>query len=84
MGIYQLPEARTVDEVNIYSYMMTSSNGDIFCITGPLCGNSPVTGECPSQRVSKAEILCFFVAGMNELSKNNQLADDKWCHWTDI
>ena len=30
--------------------MMTSSNGNIFRVTGPLCGKSPVTGEIPSQR----------------------------------
>ena len=30
--------------------MMTSSNGNIFRVTGPLCGNSPVPGEFPSQR----------------------------------
>ena len=27
-----------------------SSNGNIFRVTGPLCGKSPVTGEFPSQR----------------------------------
>ena len=30
--------------------LMTSSNGYIFRATGPLCGDSPVTGEFPSQR----------------------------------
>ena len=30
--------------------MMTSSNGNIFRVTGPLCGNSQVTGEFPSPR----------------------------------
>ena len=30
--------------------MMTSSNGDIFCVIGHLCGNSPVSGEFPAQR----------------------------------
>ena len=30
--------------------MKTSSNGNIFRVTGSLCGNSPVTGEFPSQR----------------------------------
>ena len=29
---------------------MTSSNGNIFRVTGPLCGNSPVNGEFPAQR----------------------------------
>ena len=30
--------------------MMTSSNGDIFRVTGLLCGDSPIPGEFPSQR----------------------------------
>ena len=30
--------------------MMTSSDEIIFRVTGPLCGNSPVAGEIPSQR----------------------------------
>ena len=30
--------------------MMTSSNGNIFRVTGPLRGNPPVTGGFPSQR----------------------------------
>ena len=40
-------------------FMMTSSNGNIFRIAGPLCGNSPVTGEFPTQRASNAELWCF-------------------------
>ena len=35
--------------------MMIWSNGIIFRVTGPLCGNSPVTGEFPAQRDSNAE-----------------------------
>ena len=34
----------------IISDMMTSSIGNIFRVTGPLCGNSPVPGEFLSQR----------------------------------
>ena len=33
-----------------YHSMMTSSNGNIFRVTGHLCGNSPVSGEFPAQR----------------------------------
>ena len=32
-------------EMNPLRTMMTSSNGNIFRVTGPLCGKSPVTGE---------------------------------------
>ena len=32
-----------------HSLMMASSNGNIFRVTGPFCGNSTVTGEFPSK-----------------------------------
>ena len=38
------------DYLCICHIMKTSSNGNIFHVTGPLWGNSPVTGEFPSQR----------------------------------
>ena len=34
----------------IWMHMMNSSNGNIFRVTGHLCGEFPVTGEFPSQR----------------------------------
>ena len=37
--------------------MMTSSNWNIFRITGPLCGE--VTGESPLTKASDAELWCF-------------------------
>ena len=40
--------------------MMTSSNGSIFRVTGPLCGNSPVTGELPAQRPVTRSFVVFF------------------------
>ena len=40
------------DKTTLYhiSYTMTSSNGNIFRVTGHLCGNSPVPSEFPTQR----------------------------------
>ena len=35
--------------VTIYNYMMTPSNGNIFRVTGPLCGEFTGYGEFPSQ-----------------------------------
>ena len=45
--------------------MMTSSNGNIFCVTGPLWGES--TGNCwiPLTKVSDAELCCFLCAWTN-------------------
>ena len=35
---------------NLTNIMMTSSNGSIFRVTGHCAGNSPVSGEFPTQR----------------------------------
>ena len=41
--------------------MMTSSNGNIFCVTGPFCvGNSLVSGEFPAQRPVTQGFGVFF------------------------
>ena len=37
---------------------MTSSNGNIFRVTGLCAGNSPGTGELPAQMASNAEYVC--------------------------
>ena len=54
-------------------FMMTSSNGNIFHVTGPLCGNSPVTGEFPSQRpVTRSfDVFC----------PNKRLSKQSWGWW---
>ena len=50
--------------------MMTSSNGCIFRVTGPLCGNSPVSGEFPAQRPVTRSFDAFFHLRLNKrLSK---------------
>ena len=46
--------------LNSLSYMMTSSNGNIFRVTEHLCGNSLVTGEFPSQRPVTQSFDVFF------------------------
>ena len=47
--------------------MVTSSNGNIFRVTGPLCaGNPPVTGELPSQRPMTQSFDVFFDLGLNK------------------
>ena len=64
-------------------FMMASSNGNIFGVTGPLC-NSPVTGDFPSQRpVMRSFDLC-----MNKrLSKKNNwdtivlIMTSLYCAW---
>ena len=48
-------------------FMMTSSNGNIFRVTGPLCaGKSPVTGKFPSQRPVMGSFDVFFGLRLNK------------------
>ena len=58
------------------SFILTGSNGYIFCVTGPLCGNSPVTGEFPSQRPVMRNFDAFF-----DLRLNKRLNKQPWCSW---
>ena len=56
--------------------MMSSSNGNIFSVTGHLCGNSPVTGEFPSQRPVTLSFDVFFY-----LRLNKRLSKQSWGWW---
>ena len=55
------------------TYMMTSSNGNIFRVIGHLCGNSLVTGEFPAQRPVTRSFDVFFDLRLNKrLSKQSR------------
>ena len=56
--------------------MMTYSNGNIFRVTGQLCGNSPVPGEIPAQRPVKRSFAVFF-----DLRLNKGLSKQSWGWW---
>ena len=56
-------------------YMITSSNGTIYRITGLCAGNSPVTGEFPSQRPVTWSFYVFL-----DLRLNKQL-NKQSCGW---
>ena len=56
---------------------MTSSNGNIFRITGPSCGNSPVIGEFPAQRPVTRRFDVFF-----DLRLNKRLSKQSWGWWS--
>ena len=50
--------------------MMTSSNGNIFRVTGPLCGEFTGPGEFPTQRPVTRSFAVFFDLRLNKrLSK---------------
>ena len=56
--------------VNLNSLMMTSSNGNIFRVTGPLCGEFTGPGEFPTQRPVTRSFDVFFDRRLNKrLSK---------------
>ena len=53
--------------------MMTSSNGNIFRVTGPLCGEFTGPGEFPPQRPVTRSFDVFF-----DLRLNKRLSKQPW------
>ena len=56
--------------------MMTSSNGNIFRVTGPLCGEFTGPGEFPAQRPVTRSFDVFF-----DLSLKKRLSKQPWGWW---
>ena len=56
--------------------MMTSSNGNIFRVTGPLCGEFTGPGEFPTQRPVTRSFDVFF-----HLRLNKRLSKHSWGWW---
>ena len=56
--------------------MMTSSNGNIFRVTGPLCGEFTGPGEFPTQRSVTRSFDVFF-----DLRLNKRLSKQPWGWW---
>ena len=56
--------------------MMTSSNGNSFRVTGPLCGEFTGPGEFPTQRPVTRSFDVFF-----DLRLNKRLSKQPWCWW---
>ena len=56
--------------------MMTSSNGNIFRVTGPLCGEFTGLGEFPTQRTVTRSFAVFF-----DLRLNKRLSKQPWGWW---
>ena len=55
---------------------MTSSNGNIFRVTGPLCGEFTGPGEFLAQRPVMRSFDVFF-----DLRLNKRLSKQPWCWW---
>ena len=58
--------------------MMTSSNGNIFRVTGPLCGKFTGSGEFPTHRPVTRSFDVFF-----DLRLNKRLSKQSWGCWFD-
>ena len=56
--------------------MMTSSNGNIFRVTGPLCGEFTGPGEVPTQRPVTRIFDAFF-----DMRLNKRLSKQPWGWW---
>ena len=59
-----------------HSCMMTSSNGNIFRVTGPLCGEFTGPGDFPTQRPVTRSFDVFF-----DLRLNKRLSKQSWGWW---
>ena len=57
-------------------FMMTSPNGNIFRVTGPLCGEFTGPGEFPTQRPVTRSFDVFF-----DLPLNKRLSKQPWGWW---
>ena len=60
----------------IWACMMTSSNGNIFRVTGPLCGKFTGPGEFPAQRPVTRSFGVYF-----DLRLNKRLSKQSWGWW---
>ena len=62
--------------LNLRKLIMTSSNGNIFRVTGPLCGEFTGPGEFPTQRPVTRSFDVFF-----DLRLNKRLGKHSWGWW---
>ena len=67
---------RSCDGNGQVRYMMTSSNGNIFRVTGPLCGEFTGPGEFPTQRPVPRSFDVFFDGVWINGWVNNREASD--------
>ena len=60
----------------VLEFMMTSSNGNIFRVTGHLCGKFADPRWISRTKASDAELWCFF-----DLRLNKRLSKQPWGWW---
>ena len=64
---------------NCLRFIMTLSNGNIFRVTGPLCGEFTAPGEFPAQRPVTRSFNVFF-----DLRLNKRLSKQPWGWWFEM
>ena len=63
-------------QLHITQHMMTSSNGNIFRVTGPLCGNSPVPVNSPHKGQWRGALMFSLIwARINDWVNNRKAGD---------
>ena len=68
------------EPISFFAIMMTSSNGNIFRVTGPLCGVFTGHRWIPRTKASDAELWCFFDLRLNKrLSVRILSCVQTWC-----
>ena len=72
----------TVHLTKILSLMMTSSNGNLFRVTGHLCGEFTGHWWIPHTKASDAELWCFDVFFDRRL--NEWLSKQSWGWWFEM
>ena len=76
-SVLELPMYRYRNELKIGRHvMMTSSNGNIFRVTGHLCGKFTGPRWISRTKASDAELWCFF-----DLHLNKRLSKQPWGWW---
>ena len=68
--------------VHAQVFMMTSWNGNIFCITGPLCGNHQSLVNSPHKGQWRRALMVFFICTWINSWVDNREAGDLRCHHT--
>ena len=63
----------------VAGFMMTSSNGNTFRVTGPLCGEFTGHRWIPHTKASDVELWCFFDLRLNKRSGKHMMGlGDNW------
>ena len=74
-GMYQPQHTRTL-HISLGYNMMTSSNGNIFRVTGHLCGEFTGPGEFPAQRpVTRSFVFSLICTRINGWVNNGEAGD---------